>query len=333
MSGWKVIVSAPYAMTCIDRYRRALESAGCDVTVVNVRERLEEDELIQLLPGAHGIICGDDRISARVLASAADLRVISKWGTGIDSIDAAEARRRGIVVCNTPNAFSEPLADTVMGYVLLAVRRLDRMNADMHDGLWRKPQLRSLSEQTLGIVGVGHCGRAVARRAAAFGMRLLGADVVEIDPAVVASTGLVQVPLATLLREADIVSLNCTLNPTSFHLLNRDTLSLMKRTAFLINTCRGSVVDERALEEVLLSGGLAGAALDVFEEEPLPSGSRLRSLSNCWLAPHNANSSVAAAERVHERTIRALLDALRAADVRLVDDPDAHSCQPIAPQL
>jgi D-3-phosphoglycerate dehydrogenase len=329
MSRWKVIVSAPYAMSCVDRYRRALEAAGCEVAVVDVTERLEEDELIRLLPGAHGIICGDDRISARVLAFATELRVISKWGTGIDSIDVAEAHRRGIVVCNTPNAFSEPLADTVMGYVLLAVRQLDRMNADMHAGLWRKPQLRALCEQTLGIVGVGHCGRAIARRAAAFGMRLVGADIVEIDPDVRASSGLTQVPLETLLREADIVSLNCTLNPTSHHLLNRHTLSLMKPAAFLINTCRGAVVDERALEEALLSGGLAGAALDVFEEEPLPVRSRLRSLPNCWLAPHNANSSVAAAERVHERTIRALLDALRVSQVRRVDEPGARSAQPI----
>lgn len=310
MARWKVIVSAPYAMTCVDRYRRELEAAGCDVVIVDAGERLEEEDLLELLPGVHGIICGDDRISARVLDAATELRVISKWGTGIDSIDVAEAGRRGIAVCNTPNAFSEPVADTVMGYVLLAVRQLDRMNADMRAGLWRKPHLRSLGEQTLGIVGVGNCGRAVARRAAAFGMRLLGADVVEIDPQARAATGLVQVPLDTLLREADVVSLNCTLNPTSFHLLNRDTLSLMKPAAFLINTCRGPVIDEYALEEALVTGRLAGAALDVFEEEPLPPRSLLRSLPNCWLAPHNANSSLRAAERVHERTIRSLIDAL-----------------------
>src|SRR6185503_11998780 len=167
---------------CIERYRRTLEAVGCEVVEALATERLEEDDLLEVLPGAQGIICGDDRITARVLAAAPDLRVISKWGTGIDSIDLESARRRGIVVCNTPNAFSEPVADTVMGYVLMAVRQLDRMNAEMHQGQWRKPQLRALNELVLGIVGVGNCGRAVARRAAAFGMRLLGADVVEIDP-------------------------------------------------------------------------------------------------------------------------------------------------------
>jgi phosphoglycerate dehydrogenase-like enzyme len=307
---WRVVVSAPYARPCIDRYREVLERAGCDVVVACATERLEEDELIALLPGVHGIICGDDRITARVLDAASSLRVIAKWGTGIDSIDVGEARRRGIVVCNTPNAFSEPVADTVMGYLLVAARQLDVMNADMHRGSWRKPQLRALNEQTLGIVGVGNCGRAVARRAAAFGMRTLGADIVEIPGEVRRATGLRQVPLATLLRESDVVSLNCTLNPSSFHLMNAATLAMMKTSAFLINTCRGPVVDERALEDALVNGRLAGAALDVFEVEPLPPGSRLRSLPNCWLAPHNANSSVAAAERVHERTLQALLDAL-----------------------
>lgn len=307
---WRIAISAPYARPCIERYRRTLDAGGCDVVVACAAERLEEDQLMELLPGVHGIICGDDRISARVLASASDLRVISKWGTGIDSIDVAAARRRGIVVCNTPNAFSEPVADTVMGYLLLAARQLDRMNADMHQGRWQKPQLRALNELTLGIVGVGNCGRAVARRAAAFGMRLLGADIVAIDPDLRRATSLEQVPLNTLLEHADVVSLNCTLTPSSFCLINHTTLSLMKPAAFLINTCRGPVVDEHALVSALTDRRLAGAALDVFEQEPLPEDSPLRSLPNCWLAPHNANSGVAAAERVHENTIRQLLEAL-----------------------
>jgi D-3-phosphoglycerate dehydrogenase / 2-oxoglutarate reductase len=220
------------------------------------------------------------------------------------------ARRRGIVVCNTPNAFSEPVADSVMGYAIVFARQLDCMNSHMHQGQWQKPQLRSLSEQTLGIVGVGHCGRAVARRAAAFGMRILGTDIVDIAADVKRTSGLEQAPLETLLSESDIVSLNCTLNPTSFHLIDAAALTLMKPSAFLINTCRGPVVEERALVDALVAGRLAGAGLDVFEQEPLPADSPLRSLSNCWLAPHNANSGIAAAERVHENTIRQLLDSL-----------------------
>ena len=314
MARLKVVVSAPYARSCMERYRRTLEAAGCEVVEAWATERLEEDELLEVLPGAQGIICGDDRITRRVLAAAPDLRVISKWGTGIDSIDVEEAGRRGIVVCNTPNAFSEPVADTVIGYALLAVRQLGAMNRDMHQGLWRKPQLRSLSELTLGIVGVGNCGRAVARRAAAFGARLLGADIVAIDPHVTAATGLEQVSLERLLREADVVSLNCTLNPTSFHLIDAAALASMKPGAFLINTCRGPVVDEPALEDALLSGHLAGAALDVFEREPEVHPDLL-GLENVVLIPHLGSATV------ETRTAMAELAAANVVAVLRGDDP------------
>src|SRR5687768_12144286 len=125
---WKVLVSAPYAMPVIDWYRERLQSEGCEVIVVPVRERLEEHELLPLVTSIDGIICGDDRITDRVLGSAPGLKVISKWGTGIDSIDIAAAAARNITVCNTPDAFSEPVADTVFGYLLMFARQLDVMN-------------------------------------------------------------------------------------------------------------------------------------------------------------------------------------------------------------
>jgi D-3-phosphoglycerate dehydrogenase len=308
---WRVLVSAPYAMGEINGYKAQLEAAGCKVVVPSVRERLSEDELLPLVGDIDGIICGDDRITQRVLAAAPRLKVISKWGTGIDSIDVAEAARRGIAVHNTPNAFSEPVADTVLGYILLFARQLDAMNRDVRNGRWTKPQLVSLGETTLGVIGVGNCGKAVVRRAVAFGMRVLGNDLVAMPEEFLRSTGIQMVSCEELLREADFVSLNTTLNPTAYHLLNDQALALMKPTAYLINTSRGPVVDEVALARALKDKRLAGAALDVFEVEPMPEDSPLRRLENCWLAPHNANSSVAAARRVHENTIRNLLDELR----------------------
>ncbi|MGH7460742.1 MAG: phosphoglycerate dehydrogenase, partial [Longimicrobiales bacterium] len=135
---WQVLISAPHALPVIDRYREELRKGGCDITVRPPVERLEESDLLPLVGEIDGIICGDDRITARVLAAAPRLRVISKWGTGIDSIDLAEATRRGISVRNTSNAFGEPVADTVLGYLLLFARQLDRLSADMHAGLWQR---------------------------------------------------------------------------------------------------------------------------------------------------------------------------------------------------
>ncbi|MGH7467770.1 MAG: phosphoglycerate dehydrogenase [Longimicrobiales bacterium] len=307
---WNVLVSAPRALPVIDRYQSELEPRGCALKVQPVVERLEEAELLPLVGDVDGIICGDDRITARVLAAAPRLRVIAKWGTGIDSIDVAEAARRGVVVRNTPNAFSEPVADTVLGYILMFARQLDLMTTDMRAGLWQRRQLTSLGERTLGIIGFGSCGRAVARRAAAFGMRILAYDVRPLSDAPGERGQVTQVPLDTLLAEADFVTLHADLNPGSHHLLDGPRLQLLKRTAFLVNTSRGALIDEAALVEALRNGRPAGAALDVFEEEPLPADSPLRDFANVQLAPHSANSSPAAAERVHANTIHNILQVL-----------------------
>jgi len=308
---WKVLISAPYAMPVINVYRKRLEAENCDSIVAEVNERLEEHELLPIVNDVDGIICGDDRITARVIEAAPRLKVISKWGTGIDSIDVEAAARRNVKVCNTTNAFSEPVADTVLAYMLLFARQVARMNADLRANRWQKPQLFSLREKTLGVVGVGNCGKAVVRRAVAFGMRVLGNDIVQISPEFLHSAGIEMVSFPALLEQADFVTVHTTLNPTSFHLFNDGAFQQIKPGAYLINTSRGTVVEEAALVRALDTRKIAGAALDVFEVEPLPFGSRLRQFDNCWLSPHNANSSPMYADRVHENTIRNLLNELQ----------------------
>jgi D-3-phosphoglycerate dehydrogenase / 2-oxoglutarate reductase len=310
---WRVLVSAPYFLQVIDDYKQRLAPEGVELIGASVKERLSEEELLAVIGDMDGIICGDDRITERVLDAAPRLKVISKWGTGIDSIDVQAAARRGIPVCRTTNAFSEPVADTVLGYLLVFARKLPEMDRDIRGGNWAKPMLVSLGECVLGVVGVGNCGKAVVRRAISFGMRVLGNDIRELPTDFLGETRLEMVSLRELLSNADFVSLNTDLNPTSFHLIGNKELELMKPTAYLINTSRGPVVDERALIGALQGRRIAGAALDVFEEEPLPADSPLRQLRNCLLAPHSANSSPAAWQRVHENTIRNLLEGLRAA--------------------
>jgi D-3-phosphoglycerate dehydrogenase len=297
----------------IDRFREQLKSENVDLIPAKVNERLSEEELLDVIADIDGIICGDDRITAKVLAAAPRLKVISKWGTGIDSIDAQAAAERGIRVCRTPNAFSEPVADTVLGYMLNFARQPNRMNQKIRAGKWEKPILTALNECVLGVVGVGDCGKAVVRRAVAFGMRVLGNDIATIAPDFIDKTGIEMVSLETLLREADFISMNTDLNPTSFHLISDQQLALMKSNAYLINASRGPVVDEPALIRALQQNLIAGAALDVFEVEPLPDDSPLRKLDNCLFAPHNSNSSPKAWERVHASTIKNLLEGLRSA--------------------
>jgi len=290
-----VLISAPYIIPQLDRIQAVFEHYGMELIVPHVSERLDEETLMAYAGEFDGAICGDDQYTEQVLeACAPRLKVISKWGTGVDSIDKDTADKLGIQVHRTPNAFTMPVADTVL----------------MKSGEWQKVPGRSLGECSLGVVGVGNCGRAVLRRARGFGMKLLGNDIVDIAPDFVIETGVEMTGLGDLLARSDFVSVNCDLNPSSYHLINADALASMNPDAVLINTARGSVVDETALIEGLQRRELGGAGLDVFEIEPLPEDSPLRQFDNVMLAPHNANSSPMAWEHVHWNTIRNLLTGL-----------------------
>jgi D-3-phosphoglycerate dehydrogenase len=197
------------------------------------------------------------------------------------------------------------------------------MDRDIRKGLWAKPDAVSLRECTLGVVGVGNIGRAVARRAQAFGMTMLGVDPVVPPAPFLEETGMRMTSLRALLAESDFITLHCDLNPTSRGLIGRAELAAMRPSAYLINTARGPLIDEPALVDALRERRIAGAALDVFEIEPLPADSPLRApdggpygemngvMDGCMLAPHNANSGLAARRRVHESTIANLLKGLR----------------------
>jgi phosphoglycerate dehydrogenase-like enzyme len=307
----KVLLTAPYMIPLVDRFRPVFDKYSIDLIVPDVHERMEEADLLKYAGQFDGAICGDDRFSARVLeACSPRLKVISKWGTGIDSIDAQACSRYGIKLCRTLNAFTLPVADTVLGYILAFARQYPWMDKKMKSGKWEKILGRALSECTLGVVGIGNIGKAVTLRARAFGMKVYGMDIIEIDHVFVTESGIEMTDLQSLLSNADFVSINCDLNPTSYHLINSNTLALMKPNAVLINTARGSIVEEKALIEALQAKRLAGAALDVFEQEPLPLESPLMKMENVMLAPHNSNSSPAAWERVHWHTIKNLLEGL-----------------------
>jgi D-3-phosphoglycerate dehydrogenase len=305
---YTVLLSAPYMLPSAERFVPILNHYGIQVLQPEVHERMNEPEILAFAGKFDGTICGDDRYNAEVIqACLPRLKVISKWGTGIDSIDKTFAQSVGVMVGNTPNAFTLPVSDTVLGYMLNFARRLTWMDAAVKSGVWDKIPGRSLSECTLGVVGVGNVGKAVIRRARGFGMRLLGNDIRPIEPDFILEQGLEMVDLDTLLKESDFVSINCDLNETSLHLMDEHTLGKMQPHAILINTSRGPVVKESALVDALLNKRIAGAALDVFEFEPLPPNSPLMKMENVLLAPHNSNSSPQAWERVHKNTIKNLL--------------------------
>ncbi len=317
----KILMTAPYMIPFVDRFKPVFDRYGLELIIPDVNERMEEEDLLAYAGKFDGTICGDDRYTQRVIdACLPRLKVISKWGTGIDSIDKKYANQQGVMVGNTPRAFTHPVADSVMGYMLSFLRNIPAMDKTMKAGEWNKISGKALNETVLGVVGVGDIGKAVLRRAKPFGMKLLGNDIIEIDPNFIAETGVEMVGLDELLGKADVVSLNCDLNPTSKHIMNAENIAKMKASAVLINTARGPIVDETALIHALQNGQIAGVGMDVFEHEPLPENSPLKQMDNVLLAPHNSNSSPAAWENVHWNTIRNLLIGLGIAHEGLRDE-------------
>jgi len=307
-----VLLSAPYMLPFVERFRPVFQHYGLDLLIPQVKERMEEEQILAYAGKFDGTICGDDRYSAEVIKKCLPrLKVISKWGTGIDSINKEFAESVGVMVKNTPNAFTLPVSDSVMAYILAFARKQPWMDKAMKKGVWEKISGRSLSECALAVIGVGNIGKAVLRRAKGFGMHLLGNDIQPIAPDFILENYVEMLPFEQALAQADFISLNCDLNPTSYHIINAHSLAFVKTSAILINTARGQLVDESALITALEEERLGGAALDVFEVEPLPVDSPLREMENVMLAPHNSNSSPSAWERVHWSSIHNLLLGLQ----------------------
>ena len=307
----KILISAPYMLRDREKIQKLLSPYPLQITWADVKERLEEADLLPIIGDFHGLICGDDRITPRVLDQAKLLKVIVKWGTGIDSINKPEAERRGIPVCRTPNAFTEPVADTTLAYILAFCRKVFENDLVLKNGGWDKPQGIALFERTVGLIGFGDIGVAVAKRLFGFGARVLAYDIVEKDAGLAAQLGVKFVKdKRELFEQSDFISLHCDLNSTSEHILNDEAFIQMPRKPYIINTARGPLIDEPALIDALQSGQVAGAGLDVFEHEPLPVSSPLRKMSNVILASHNSNNSPKCWDRVHENSIRMLLEKL-----------------------
>jgi D-3-phosphoglycerate dehydrogenase len=239
--------------------------AGMQIAQNSHGRKLTEDEAIALIgTETVGMIAGIEPLTERVLASAKNLKVISRCGTGTDNVDLAAASRYGITVLNTPEAPAQAVAELTLGLMLAVLRQIRQTDRRLRDGEWPRTQGRLLAAQCVGIVGLGRVGRRVAQACQAFGSEVLAHDsyVTEAPP------GVKLIPLDELLAKADIVSLHLTYDAQTHHLINREVLARMKRGAVIINTARGGLIDETALLDALTSGQLDGVALDVFEQEP-----------------------------------------------------------------
>lgn len=302
-----VLISAPYMMSEIFTFQQFYERLGLKVIVADVEERLSEQDLVKYHRQYDISVCGDDAFT-RKIQNESGVKAICKWGTGIDSIDQEAAKDLGIPIYNTPDAFSIPVAQSILS-AILSFARMTHTSTDLmkRSSTWTKLPGQTIEEFTVGIIGLGHVGRQTAQYLNSFGAKLHGYDILPNLPEI---EGVIRTDdLETLLQESDYVCTCCTLTPSSYHIINRHSLKQMKKGSYLINMARGKLVEESALIDALQSKHLAGAALDVFEQEPLPAQSPLRYLDNVLISSHNANSSQKYWNKVHLNTIKNSLKA------------------------
>jgi len=312
-SGGRVLITCRQMQNCYEDFRPAFEARALDVVLPAVVQQPSEDELIALIGDFDGMIAGDDPLTARVLGHARRMRIISKWGVGTNGIDREAARLADIQVTNTPAVFGDEVADVALGYVVMLARQLHRLHESVKTGGWLKHEGRSLAGSTLGIAGLGSIGQAVVRRAIGFGLEVIAHDVTDAARQAAARLGIAFVNRDDLFRRSDVLVLCCPLTPETRHLVDARSLALMAPASYVVNVARGALVDEAALAEALRSGHLAAAALDVFEEEPLPRSSPLRAFEQCVFGSHNGSNTTEAVLRASARAVENLFAGLRRA--------------------
>ncbi len=292
-----------------------------------IKKARNVDALITLL---------SDKIDAEVFDAGPKLKIVAQMAVGFDNIDVAEATKRGIYVTNTPGVLTETTADFAWALLMAVSRRVVEADKYVRTGQWKvswHPSMllgRDVYGATIGIVGAGRIGTAVARRAKGFNMKILYYDVVPMSPEIEKELGAKRVDLDTLLKESDFVSVHVPLIKETYHLINEEKLRLMKKTAYLINNSRGPIVDEKALYKALKEGWIAGAALDVFEQEPTPTENPLLKLDNVVLAPHISSASHETRSKMAEMVAENLVAFFNGKAPPNLVNPDVVKVRPLS---
>jgi D-3-phosphoglycerate dehydrogenase len=293
----KILVTCPPMLGMIDSFRHIFEEKGIELSAPNVVQTLCVEELKEIVPQHDGWIIGDDPATREVFEAgkAGNLKAAVKWGIGVDNVDFDACKDLNIPIINTPDMFGREVADIAMGYVIALARETFEIDRAVRDGKWIKPRGISLSGKKVALVGFGDIGQSTAKRLLALDM-----DVIAYDPFADNNPNLPEVEREvwpTRVEEADFIVVTCSLTKSSFHMVNADVFKQAKDGVRVVNVGRGPIIDETSLEDALKSGKVYSAALDVFEVEPLPMDSYLRTHPHCIFGSHNASNTADAVER------------------------------------
>ena len=291
-------------LRAIDQLRHHFEEKGIELVTPDVVQVLTEDELIEIVPQVDAWIIGDDPATEKVFTAGKNgkLKAAVKWGVGVDNVDFKACEKLGIPITNTPRMFGNEVADMAMAYFTGLTRDSYRVHNEVKKGNWIKPAGMSLDDKTVALIGLGDIGLATARRLKGFGVTINAYD--PFSKLTTDNAGVDNIFLfPENLNTADFVIITCALTPSSYHMINKESIALMKDGVYIINVARGPLIDEPALIDALQTGKVRAAGLDVFEVEPLPADSPLRQFDQCIFGTHNGSNT-------KEAVIRASLKAI-----------------------
>ena len=306
----KILVTCPPMLGMIDSFRNIFDEKGIELSTPNVVQTLSIEELKEIVPKHDGWIIGDDPATREVFAAGklGQLKAAVKWGIGVDNVDFTACKDLGIPIINTPNMFGAEVSDIAVGYVIALARETFDIDRAVRAGEWPKPRGISLSRKVVALVGYGDIGKNTAKRLVAADMKVIAYDPATSQLQPSSSIEFAQWPQR--LNEADYILVTCALTPSSRHMINAESLAMTKQGVRVVNVGRGPVIDENALIAALQSGHVYSAALDVFEAEPLPMDSPLRSHPRCVFGSHNASNTADAVQRTSEIAISKLFEFL-----------------------
>ena len=306
----KILVTCPPMLGMIDSFRYIFKEKGIELSAPNVVQTLSIEELKEIVPQHDGWIIGDDPATREVFEAgkAGNLKAAVKWGIGVDNVDFDACKDLDIPIINTPDMFGGEVADIATGYVIALARETFEIDRAVRDGEWIKPRGISLSGKKVALVGFGDIGQSTAKRLLALDM-----NVIAYDPFADNSSNLPEVEREVWpnrVEEVDFIVVTCSLTKSSYHMVNTDVFKKAKKGVRVVNVGRGPVIDETPLEDALKSGRVYSAALDVFEVEPLPMDSYLRTHPRCIFGSHNASNTADAVERTSHIAIDKLFNFL-----------------------
>jgi len=304
----KILITPRSFASFSDKPLKMLTEKDYKIKRNNTGRPYKKEEMLKLIRDVDGIIIGIDELSAEIIEEANALKVISKYGIGLDNIDIDTATNKKIIVTSTPTANVDAVADLAFGLILSLARRIPEADKKTKSGKWGKITGKSVWEKTIGIIGLGKIGKQVVKRARGFEMNILAFDIVK-DKKFAQKYGIKYVNLEKLLRKSDYISIHIPLNDTTQNMISYEELEKMKKDAFLINTSRGGIVDEEALYNALRNNKLRGAALDAYKNEPLKE-SPLKELDNVIMTPHIGAYTEEAIDNMGIQAAQNLIDFL-----------------------